>query len=149
MNALTWGAVELTDAITELLQETEKRVFQRFPYHKLPFSQGAKRFNKSKAIISECLMRIINEKKDQLAKERREIRKTHEEKGEGKEEDDDRLDVLDRLLRVTDPTLTDEQLLNEAMVILLAGHGNLLSFSFFKTFNFFPFLLSLLFFILS
>ena len=120
LNALTGGAAELTEAITELLQETEKRVFQQFPYHKLPFSAGAKRFDRAKATIAAALTQIIDEKKRLLMQEKdsegpRAPHIDHQDV-EG-EHHDDRLDVLDRLLRVVDPVLSDEQLLDEAMVI--------------------------------
>ncbi|KAL6056302.1 Pentalenene oxygenase [Balamuthia mandrillaris] len=114
LNALTDKEGALSRAITEVLEETEKRVFQQLPFHKLPFSRGARRFDAAKKVIDDSLLQIIRAKRQRMMLD---------------EKDTDshaKMDVLDRLLRAVDEDtgerLSDQQLVDEAMSILLAGH---------------------------
>eukprot|EP00005_Dracoamoeba_jomungandri_P006951 CAMPEP_0174269328 /NCGR_PEP_ID=MMETSP0439-20130205/40633_1 /TAXON_ID=0 /ORGANISM="Stereomyxa ramosa, Strain Chinc5" /LENGTH=492 /DNA_ID=CAMNT_0015358045 /DNA_START=31 /DNA_END=1509 /DNA_ORIENTATION=+ len=109
---------KLSSAVTEILQETENRVFQKIPIHKIfPFIASARRFNKAKAYIRSTLLDIVQKKRKILEEDK---------KGDLTKSQIKRMDVLDRLITANDPltgeSMTDKQLVDEAISILLAGH---------------------------
>jgi len=110
LNALTDPKGTFPKAVTTILHETELRVFQLFPLWKLPFYPGSIRFEKAKRVLTTELKSMINRR-------RKEQPNLTEENCK---------DLLGRILiakdKETGESLNDEQLLDEGMTILLAGH---------------------------
>ena len=95
-------------AVATVLHETESRIFQFLPIWKLNVTAGAKRFNESKAILLKEVESMIKSRR-----------------ANGVSPDDN--DLLGRLLAAEDPetkeTISDEQLRDELITFLIAGHG--------------------------
>lgn len=142
LNLLSDAGNRLSQAITDVFDETEKRVFQHLPWHLLPFSRGAKRFREGMECQHSTLMEVIRRKKALLLHERDAAENEDSDDGDdtttATTKTKKEWDVLDRLIRATDEEtgerLSDQQLLDEAMAILLAGHettANTIAFVFF------------------
>jgi cytochrome P450 len=91
-----------------VLHETEKRIFQFLPFWKLPFSSGTKIFQESKQVLLQEITSMIQSRR-----------------AKGVSPDDN--DLLGRLLAAEDEEtgekITDEQLRDELITFLIAGHG--------------------------
>ncbi len=115
-NAQTDPEARLPKAVATLLGETESRIFQSIPYWKLPFFPGTIQFQRSKKILLQEVAQMIKQRRAQGVSP-------------------DANDLLGRLLAAEDEetkeTITDEQLRDELITFLIAGHGtNLLPCSY-------------------